>query len=53
MTLDKAIEAYWREALKEFDKEEAKHYVEANVRKDVVAATRFVDFLFGRFKGKG
>ena len=52
MTLDKAIAAYLREALKEFEKEEAKHYVPDNVRQDVVAATRFVDFLFGRFKGK-
>lgn len=53
MTIDKAIEAYLREALKEFEKEESKHYVPANVRRDVVAATRFIDFLFGRFKGKG
>jgi len=52
VTLDKAIEAYLREALKEFEKEEAKHYVPANVRRDIVAATRFVDFLLGRSKGK-
>ena len=38
MTIAKAIEAYLREALKEFEKEEAKHYVAANVRRDVVAA---------------
>ena len=53
MTIDKAIEAYLREALKDFEKEESKHYVPANVRRDIVAAKRFVDFLFGRFKGKG
>jgi len=53
VTIDKAIEAYLREALKEFAKEESKHYVAANVRRDVVDATRFVDFVLGRFKGKG
>ena len=30
MTIDKAIEAYLREALKDFEKEESKHYVPAN-----------------------
>lgn len=48
----KAIEAYPHKALKEFEQEEAKHCVPANVRRDVVAATRFVDFLFGHFRGK-
>ena len=52
VTLGEAIEAYLREALKEFEKEEATHYVPANVRRDIVAATRFVDFLLGRFNGK-
>ena len=52
MTIDKAIGTYLREALKEFEKEESKHYVPANVRRDVVAATRFVNFVLGRFKGK-
>lgn len=53
MTLDKAIEAYLREALKEFERQETKEYAVENVRRDVLAATRFVDFLFGRYKGKG
>ncbi|MBM2812769.1 MAG: hypothetical protein HW416_3528 [Chloroflexi bacterium] len=52
VTLGETIEAYLREALKEFEKEEATHYVPANVRRDIVAATRFVDFLLGRFNGK-
>jgi hypothetical protein len=52
VTIAKAIETYLREALKEFEKEESKHYVPANVRRDVVAATRFVDFVSGRFRGK-
>ena len=53
MTINKAIEAYLREALKEFERQESKHYVPANVRRDVLAATRFVEFILGRFKGKG
>lgn len=35
VSIDKAIEAYLREALKEFEKEESKHYIPANVRRVV------------------
>jgi hypothetical protein len=53
VTLDKAIEVYLREALKAFEKQELDEYAKANVQRDLLAATRFVDFLFGHYQGKG
>ena len=52
MTLDKAIEAYLREAMNGFRDIELKEYVPANVDRDLLAVSRFVDFLFGKYKGK-
>jgi hypothetical protein len=50
--LDKAIEAYLREAVNAFEEAERKDYAEANAERDALAAARLVDFVFGRYKGK-
>ena len=52
MTLDKAIEAYLREAMNGFRETEAREYAPDNVSRDMLAVGRFVDFLFGQYKGK-
>ena len=52
MLLDKALEAYLREAVKAFEEQEKKDYADANARRDALAAARFIDFLFGRYRGR-
>jgi hypothetical protein len=52
MLLDRAIRAYLQEAIEAFAEAEKKDYAEANVKRDVLAVSRFVDFLFGEYKGK-
>jgi hypothetical protein len=50
--LDRAIRAYLREAVEAFAEVEKRDYAEANVKRDVLAVSRFIDFLFGEYKGK-
>jgi hypothetical protein len=53
MLLDRAIRAYLLQALEAFADAERRDYAEANVRRDVLAVSRFIDFLFGAYQGKG
>jgi hypothetical protein len=52
MLLDRAIRAYLMQAMEAFAEVERRGYAEANVKRNVVAVSRFVDFLFGEYKGK-
>ena len=52
MLLDRAIRAYLQEAVEAFAEVEKGDYAEANVKRDVLAVSRFIDFLFGEYKGK-
>ena len=52
MLLDRAVRAYLREAIGPFAEVEKRDYVEANVKRDVLVVSRFIDFLFGEYKGK-
>lgn len=52
MLLDRAIRAYRQEAAVAFAEVEKREYAEANVKRDVLAVRRFIDFLFGEHGGK-
>jgi hypothetical protein len=52
MLLDRAIRAYLQEATEAFAEAERRDYAETNVKRDVLAVRRFIDFLFGEYKGK-
>ena len=52
MLLGRAIRAYLPEAIEAFAEAERRDYAEANVKRDVLAVGRFIDFLFGEYKGK-
>jgi hypothetical protein len=52
MLLDRAIRAYLREAIEAFAEAEKRDYAEANVKRDVLAVSRFIDFVFGQYRGK-
>ena len=52
MLLDRAIRAYLQEAMDAFAEAERRDYAEANVKRDVLAVSRFIDFLFGEYTGK-
>jgi hypothetical protein len=52
MRLDRAIRAYLQEAVEAFAQVERRDYAEANVKRDVLAVSRFIDFLFGEYQGK-
>jgi hypothetical protein len=52
MLLDRAIRAYLQEAARAFAEVEKRDYAEANVKRDVLAVSRFIDFLFGEYRGK-
>jgi hypothetical protein len=52
MLLERASRAYWQEAMKAVSEVEKGDYAEANVKRDVLAVSRFIDFLFGEYEGK-
>jgi hypothetical protein len=52
MLLDRAIRAYLQEVARAFAEVEKRDYAEANVKRDVLAVSRFIDFLFGEYRGK-
>lgn len=46
------LEEYLRSAINDFRVEEEKEYAPDNVKRDVLAVNRFVDFILGKYKGK-
>jgi hypothetical protein len=46
------LEEYLRDAVKEFRQIESREYDPENVDRDVRAVSRFVDLLFGKYRGK-
>jgi len=46
------LEEYLREAVKDFRGVESIEYAPENVDRDILAVSRFVDHLFGKYKGK-
>jgi hypothetical protein len=52
MLLHRAIRAYLLEAVGAFAEAERRDYAEANVKRDVLAVGRFIDFLFGEYRGR-